>query len=186
MISISLAAIILLPFSIVFIDKLKDIINPPAITMNLDALNANPWAMLAMEPSCKSVPIRIILQLTDLGFASLVCAPLLLFPLTAAAYAPCVELIENVVYPLIMLTFQAVNTIILIVWEIQFSGGHGANDYASAAFDALRFFLSAVNDLVLVAYINFILIAVITVTGARSISAALGGEWYMSGIQRLV
>jgi hypothetical protein len=43
-----------------------------------------------------------------------------------------------------------------------------------------------VSNLVLVGYLDFILIGLVTVSGAKSISAALGGEWYMAGIQRLI
>ncbi|MBI5228297.1 hypothetical protein HY988_06920 [Candidatus Micrarchaeota archaeon] len=186
LIAISLSAMILLPFSILFTDKLGDIINPPpAKIADLDALNSNPWAMVAMEPSCSSIPIRVIMSLTDIGFAAIVCLPLLLAVFTAAAYPACVELVQNVVYPIILVVFQLVNSLLLIIWEIAFSAKL-AGDYANAVFDQLHPFLSAVNDLVLLAYLNFILIAIIVVTGARSISAALGGEWYMSGIQRLV
>jgi hypothetical protein len=35
-------------------------------------------------------------------------------------------------------------------------------------------------------YLDVVFIGLITISGARSHSAALGGEWYMAGIQRLI
>ncbi|MBI5046406.1 hypothetical protein HZC07_01605 [Candidatus Micrarchaeota archaeon] len=72
-----------------------------------------------------------------------------------------------------------------IPWEAAFAG-QGARDYAGTAFTQLQPFLKDINNLVLIGYVDFIFIGIITVVGARSLSAALGGEWYMAGIQRLI
>jgi hypothetical protein len=75
---------------------------------------------------------------------------------------------------------------LLLIWTLYISAFGGGEIYAKGAFDALYPFLKNVNNLVFMGYLDFILIAIVTVTGARSLSTALGGEWYMAGIQRLI
>lgn len=186
LIAISIAGILFLPFSVIVAGSLNGTINVPNPRMNLNELDANPWAMTVIEPFCEAAPIRFILSLNDLLFSIVVCLPLLLIPIVGPGlYAVCQPLVQYVVYPLIMVIFQVINTTLLIAWESVYEAG-GDTAYANAVFDQVQPFLRDVNNLVLVGYLDFILIAVITIVGARSLSAALGGEWYMAGIQRLI
>jgi hypothetical protein len=143
--------------------------------------------MVMAEPLCEAVPVRSLLFVTEQIFSAIVCLPLLLTPWTIGLYqAPCREpLMHQVVYPLIQLIFQIVNTVILLLWEITYSAGMD-DIYAEAAFDAIFGFLAQVNNLALLGYIDFILIGTMTLVMARGLSTALGGEWYMAGVSRLI
>jgi hypothetical protein len=187
LIALSIAGIIFLPLSVIMASALNGTITMPVPTMDLSRLDADPWAMEFAEPLCESVPVRSLLFVTEQIFSAIVCLPLLLTPWTAGLYqAPCREpLMHQVVYPLIQLIFQIVSTVLLLIWEIAYSAGM-AHTYAEQVFGEVLGFLRAVNNLVVVAYIDFIMVGIITLTGARSLSSALGGEWYMAGIQRLI
>lgn len=184
LIAIALAGLVFLPFSVMLADSLNDIIDYPNPSINYSNLDANPWAMVAFEGFCEVIPVRVLLQLTDVLFALVVCLPLLLTPWTAGFYPVCYNLVKEVIYPLINVVFQVGGTALLIIWEAVFAAG--ALDYLDDVWGELYPFFRDVNNLVLVSYINYILIAIVTLTGARSISAALGGEWYMAGVQRLI
>lgn len=184
LISISLAGLIFLPFAVMLADSLNGMINYPQPSMDVSELDANPWAMVAFEGFCEVIPVRVLLQLTDVLFALLVCLPLLLTPWTAALYPVCYNLVKEVVYPIINIIFQVGGSALLIIWEAVFSSG--ALNYVDQIWAQLYPFFRDVNNLVLVCYLDYILIAIVTIAGARSISAALGGEWYMAGVQRLI
>ncbi len=185
MIALSIAGIVFLPFSVLLADALNSTIDPINPDMDVSKLDANPWAMVVAEPLCESVVVRTILGLTDPLFALVVCLPLIFVPIVGAAlFAACYNVVFYVVYPIINVVFQAVMTALLISWELKIS--LESCGYPCDVFDTLQPFLAAVNNLVLLTYLDFILIATVTVVGARSLSTALGGEWYMAGIQRLI
>ncbi|MBN1170416.1 hypothetical protein JXA56_05295 [Candidatus Micrarchaeota archaeon] len=182
MIAICIAGMVFLPFSIILADNLNDLINVPHPRPNLNLLDANPWAMVMFEPLCESQAIRTLLSLTDVVFALLVCLPVIWIP---GAYPVCYNVTKEIVYPLINVVFQLAGTAMMTAWEGYFTGGGGA-DYVNDVFGVLHPFFVDVSNLVLVGYLDFILIAIVTIAGARSLSAALGGEWYMAGVQRLI
>ncbi len=185
MIALALAGYVLLPFSVILADALNGTMDPINPTLDVDKLNANPAAMTIAEPLCESVFIRTILSLTDPLFAIVVCLPLYLIPIAGPGlFAACQPLVQYLIYPIINMVFQILMTLLMVGWEISVAaGGCG---YACTVFDTLRPFLSDVNNLVILTYLDMILISTVTVVGARSISGVLGGEWYMAGIQRLI
>jgi len=189
LIALAIAGIVFLPFAIIIADALNSSISPfPNANLSggdLDSLDANPWAMVAAEPFCETEAIRMLLSLTNVLFSIVVCLPLLLAVVTAGLYQPCYEIMSNLVYPLIHFIFQVVMTVLMIIWLAAFAGTIG-EDYAKEVFNTIYGFMVEVNNLVLVGYLDLIIIGIITVVGAKSLSAALGGEWYMAGIQRLV
>lgn len=185
MISITIAGMVFFPFAIILANALNESINFPSPSMNLNALDANPGVMVAFEPLCESQAMRSLLSLTDVVFAVLVCLPLLFTPWTAGFYPVCYNLVKEVVYPHINVVFQLAGTAMMLAWDLAYSAGAG-KQYGIDAFNELEPFFADVNNLVLVGYLDFIIIALITVAGARSLSSALGGEWYMAGVQRLI
>jgi hypothetical protein len=192
LIALALAGIVFLPFSILLVESMHNVMGdgfPSPRISNMPGLDANPWAMVVAEPLCESATIRTILSLTDPLFAIIVCLPLLLIPIAGPGlFNACKPVLEYVVYPLLQVVFQIVMTVIMIAWFIAFAiqmampGG----GYAGDVFDALYPFLMDVNNLVLMGYLDFVLIAIVTFAGARGLSSALGGEWYMAGVQRLI
>lgn len=187
MISITLAGMIFLPFSVILVEGLNDTINRPEPRLdNLDALDLF-MPVDVVEPLCEIIPLRVILGLTDPLFSLVVCLPLLLIPIVGPGlFAACYNLVMYLIYPLINVIFQVVMTALLVAWESILSASGGVAGYGETVFNEVHPFLTEINNYVLVSYIDFILIATITVAGARSLSAALGGEWYMAGIQRLI
>ncbi len=186
MIALSIAAYVFLPFSVLIADALNGTIDQSTVTPSLDtsALDANPYQMTVAEGLCESVFLRTILSLTDPLFAIVVCLPLYLIPIIGPGlFAVCQPLVQYVIYPLINTIFQILMTVLLIIWE-----GITLNVtcYSCTVFDKLWDFLSVLNNLVILTYLDIIAISTITVVGARSLSSALGGEWYMAGIQRLI
>ncbi|MFH1393444.1 MAG: hypothetical protein ABII71_02525 [Candidatus Micrarchaeota archaeon] len=193
LIAISIAAMVLLPFSIIMMGEINEsVIDYPEASIggrDMDNLDAKPWAMFIAEPFCGSETMKTIFGLTDLGFAAVICLPILLTGVGAAAYPACLTLVQYTIYPLISNIFYIVHAVILAIWliwaETGLDNGMGG-DWAETVFNTVYPFLTQVNNLVLLLYIEFVLVSILTYTGAKSISTALGGEWYMAGIQRLV
>jgi hypothetical protein len=183
LIAVSLAAMVFLPFSVIVVDKINGIITYPKAYLtssNLDELDANSWSMAIGEPLCKMMPIRIIMFMNEVIFAQVVCLPIIWLP---GAHSFCVGLMQFLIYPLINLLVSIAHIATLLPWEIWASA---TGNYAEEAFEVVYEFLRNINNLVLLGYMNVILIGIITITGARSLSVALGGEWYLGGIQRLI
>ncbi len=184
MIAVSIAGMVLLPVSVLIADGLNSTIKIPSPRMDLNALDSNPWPLMIFRPICSAIPLRAILSMTDLIFSFIVCLPIAWIP---GAYAVCQPIVQYIVYPILMLVFKLANAASLVGWEAKMSSlGGGTDAYATTLFNQVQPFLRDVNNLVLLGYLDFIIIGIITVTGARSLSSALGGEWYMAGIQRLI
>ncbi len=187
LVAICLAGMVLVPFSVILVGEMNKAINYPQVYLTssqLDQLDPGAWAMTVAEPFCQNMVIRLILSLNDLMFSLVICLPFLLIPIFGAGiFAVCQPLVQNLVYPILMMVMQAAYDIALGAW-IAFAGeGIG---YSDRAFDVLVVFLSNVNNAILLSYLDTIIIGIITISGARSISTALGGEWYLAGIQRFV
>jgi hypothetical protein len=191
LIAVALAGIVLLPFSVILVGEVNNLIDYPEAKLSNDELNdldAKPWAMEFGAVFCALKPIRFIMSLTDYGFAAVVCLPLLVFP---PAYPACYTVVSQVVYPIIMNVIKIVQTVILVAWiiwaDFMSASAEGAgSQWVNTIFSVIQPFLENVNNLVLTGYIDIILIAIITISGARSISTALGGEWQLPGLERLI
>jgi hypothetical protein len=185
LIAICLAGMVLVPFSVILIGMMNSVINYPQAFLtssDLDQLDPGTWAMTIAQPFCELMPVRMLLSLDDVTFSLVVCLPLLSNPFTAGLFVPCLPLVQ-VIYHLFMIGVQVAYDTALGSW-IAFAGeGVG---YTNQAFGVLVTFLSNVNDVILLSYLDTIIIGIITISGARSISTALGGEWYLAGIQRFV
>jgi len=193
MIAVSLAGILLLPLSVVIIGEVNKTIDYPYASLSgsqLDKLDARPWSLIATAPICGSSVNRFMLSLNEYGFAAIVCLPFLIPPLTPA-YPGCFTLVSQTIYHVIMLVIQIVHTAILATWlawadfAAAASGGAG-NVFLRAVWNVLRPFLESVTHLILTGYIDIIIVGIITISGARSISSALGGEWQLPGLERLI
>jgi len=183
LIAISLAAIVLLPFSVILAGEVNKLIDYPEVTIpNINKLDANAFAMEFASIFCDQPAIRFPLSLTEWGFAALICLPVLIA--FAPAYPGCVSVVAQIVYPLIMEVIKFVQLGLLVMWlaGAETIGYRWSDDVA----DVLLPFLQNVNNVVLIGYLDFILIVIITISGARSISTALGGEWYLAGVERLI
>jgi hypothetical protein len=191
LIAVSIGAMVLLPFSIYIVDWMHGVINYPTPKLSnsqredLDFVSSKGggWALMLAEPFCKIKFVRFMLSLTEYGFPLLICIPLLAIPIAGPGlFAACYTLISQLIYPLFVVLFQIIDTLALIAFIFS---GEGSG-YAVTAYDALYPFLRDVNNLILMGYLDIVLIGLFTISGIRSISSALGGEWYLAGIQRLI
>jgi hypothetical protein len=187
LIAISLAAIVLLPFSVIIVGEMNKIIDYPEAyidTWDKRRLDPGAVAMIVAEPFCQMMPVRFILSLNDLLFSLVVCLPFLFVPVVGGAlFASCQPLVQNTIYPIMMMVMQIAYDLALLGW---ITAAQEGIEYANRSFDIIYPFLTQVNNLVLLGYLDAVIIGVITISGARSISGALGGEWYLGGIQRLI
>lgn len=196
LIALCLGGLIILPFSVIIVGEVNNIIDYPVVKLTgkqIDKLDANNFAMDFSSAFCGLKPIRFILSLNEYGFAALTCLPLLAWP---PAFAACYPIVSEVVYPLLMTALKLVQlglTIPWLVWaetSVGVTGGFGdaagANLWPQKVFNTLLPFIENVNNLVLVGYLDMALIAIITISGTRSVSTALGGEWYLAGVERLI
>ena len=194
LIAVSLAAIVLLPLSVIIAGEMNNLIDYPYVVIDdIDDLDAHPWAMELGSIFCGLKPIRFIFSLTDYGFAALICLPLLLIPIIGVGlFVACYTLVSEVVYPIIMLVVKLAQLILLVIWlawseiSVGTKGGFGSYGWPGEVFYILLEFLEQVNNVILVGYIDIVLIAIITISGAKAISTALGGEWYLAGVERLI
>ena len=193
LIALCLGGLVILPFSVIIAGEVNSIIDYPVVKLTgkqIDKLDSNNIAMTFSSSFCGMKPIRFILSLNDYGFAALVCLPLLAWP---PAFAACYPLVSETVYPLIMSLLKLVQLGLSIPWLIWAEtsvgayGGFGEDIlWPQKVFDTLLPFIENVNNAVLIGYLDMALIAIITVSGTRSISTALGGEWYLAGVERLI
>ncbi len=186
LIALAVSSIVFLPLSIILADALNDRMGddfPNPVIANTGVFDADPWGMVAGEIMCGSEVTRGLLSLGEQLFSMIVCLPFIVF-----GYQACVDMTKNIIYPIMMMAVQLGMGGGLAAWTGKFMGEIYLSDggYVGHAFDALYLFLGEVNDLVLIGYLDFILIAIITISSARSISTMLGGQWYMAGIQRLI
>jgi hypothetical protein len=122
----------------------------------------------------------------EIGFALPICIAMVIASLGfgASIFNWCMFLMGDIVYPLAVMG-------VVIAWDVMMIGASGAlsGDYSAnvaAIFNALQPFLQQVNNLVVLSYVDAILIMAITYIGAKAVSTALGGEYLMPGVQRLV
>ncbi len=180
LIAISLATIVFLPASVIFADYLNNEIQlPDARIDDLGALDSDPYPIYAFGAICESKFFRILFSMTDPLFALIVCLPIAWIP---GAFPACFDLVWHVVYPIMSMVFQIVNAILMITWEAAVN----PTSYGEDVFGQLRPFLAELSNLVMVIYLDIVFITLITISGARSISAVIGGDWYMAGVQRLI
>jgi hypothetical protein len=187
LIAVAMAAYMFLPLSVIIVNELNQNINMPDPNLSENDFNELSGAsgiMAVSAPFCEAEPIRVLLGLGDYPFGLITCAFLLLIPGGQAAYPGCVVMMQSIVYPIIQIIYQVIFVLATIIWEPVVTSGDNA--YWLTAFDVIMPFLEELNNLVFLSYINMILVAIITIVGARSLSSVLGGEVYMFGIQRMI
>ncbi len=183
LIALILGANILFPASIILVKDFHSMINVPAPMITSGEFNE----MAARIPGgegldfiCSNDVIRVLMvSFGELGLDIIVCVPIALATL-GAGWFPCKELIEGTIWPILQLVSMTyVDSVLLMA---QFGAG-GDVDVIS---DAIFRFTTETTGLVLVAYIDAIIIGTITIVGTRSIASALGGEYFLGTVSRLV
>lgn len=142
----------------------------------------NPNAKNTLSFICGNELLRGLLGAGELVFALVACWPFLLVPIAGPAlFNACFELVSNVFYPILTAVGSlGMMSIITMLDQLVY------NVDTDALFNIIYAFLKDVNILVVVSYVDTLLIGLITLSGIRSISATLGGELYLPGVERLI
>lgn len=197
LIAVCIAAIVLLPLSVIIVGEINNIIDYPDLRIkNIDRLDPDTFAMDFTSIFCGFKSMRFIMSLSEYGFAAVTCLPLLFIPIVGPGlYSACFALVSEVIYPLIIFVVKIVQLVLTVIWlgwaelSVGISGGFGppgSDTWPQEVFNIILPFMENVNNAILVGYIDLVLIAIITISGARAVSTALGGEWYLAGVERLI
>lgn len=183
LIALILGAYILYPASIILVKDFHLMIDIPTPTVSdsdYGTMSARAPGIEGLEFICGRWYMRLLaVTLGELGLDIIVCIPVAIATL-GAGWEPCKQIIENIVWPIIQILLMVYMDIELIL--AQAMAGTGLDEM----FEAVFTFSKATTQLVLVTYIDAIIIGTITISGTRSIASALGGEYFLGSISRLV
>ncbi|MEM3706669.1 MAG: hypothetical protein QXS88_02730 [Candidatus Bilamarchaeaceae archaeon] len=207
LIAICIGLVIFFPLSVILVAQLNNIVGVPTpeIPKNelSDLVGGEPgWLMKVgiavatsglgeakegglasslLSPVCKNMVTRFVFNVGEYPFGLVVCLPFLIAIVTAPFYPTCVEITANIIYPaLAALASLGLAALIMVVDHFTL------NFDPEKAFNIIYVFLRDVNILVVISYVNVLLIGLITISGIRSISATLGGELYLPGVEKLI
>ena len=95
-------------------------------------------------------------------------------------FLACMKLLVTIIYPIVSFGISA-------AWSASIAPAlFGSAPNLSSIYKMMSPFLLDINHLVVVTFIEIILISLLTIIGTKSISAALGGEYMLPGVQKLV
>ena len=190
LIALVLGASILFPGVIVLVATLDNPITIPAPLVSpaiFSGTASSPGLEMTLPVGsgviCQSFGVRFLIgNFGELGFALPPCLVVLAISWITggSVFTACMNLLMGVVYPIVSFGI-AVGWGASIV-PILF----GSAPNLSSIYNLLYPFLLDINHLVVVTYVEIILISILTVIGVKSISAALGGEYMLPGVQKLV
>lgn len=190
LIALSIGAAIIFPISVVLVSEFHTRalsgIDPP----DLDFAPFEEFHFPAVGWFCSNSDSSIInvaksfVNISEIGWGIIVgIACCLAFPLSCPAnFVACYQLVTNVIFPLATTIWQALFWVVALIDFQAFFGSVSVDKM----YDALADFLQVVTYYVVTAYLDAILIAIITIVTTKSISGAIGGESYMAGIDRFI
>ena len=176
-----LGAYVIFPFAVFLIGASHSIIDVPSPDLPHSAISSMEFYIpTGATFICGEFYVRLLVgQFGEIGFALPPCLIVAIATL-GAGFQPCWELLTKVVYPILM------QILLPILWGLTIGLSTYIPPDIAGDFDKLVPFLKDINNLVVVTYVDTLLIIIITIAGVRSISVALGGEYLLPGIQRLV
>ncbi|MEK6982439.1 MAG: hypothetical protein AABX38_05900 [Candidatus Micrarchaeota archaeon] len=183
LIAIMLAAYVVFPFSILLVQELHTLISPfptPTITRFNEFEFGLPAGMSFVCSKTTGIPIRFMLAFFgEIGFS---LGPCIIVGIATLGYGfwPCFLNLADWVFPL-------VTSIASLYFNAQVAlSTFSVSDNSDVIFAILKPFLMAVNNLVVITYLDLIIISTLTYISAKSFSAALGGEYFLPAVSRLV
>ncbi|MFP3949846.1 MAG: hypothetical protein ACLFUZ_02000 [Candidatus Micrarchaeia archaeon] len=198
LIALCLGAILVLPLSLMFVDEFGNAVNwnykddalGTAFTydqMELDSKTVQA-VMATADVLCESISFRVFMNLGELVFAPIyaaaACAASTLA--FAACFAVQFELAWYTIWPLISMLGQTfVGSIILAIFQSDLAAGT-AGEGSVGLKSIASILLPGVAETTGFSLISLLIIAMVTFSGTKSISAALGGEYVLYGISRFV
>jgi hypothetical protein len=181
LVALVIGAYIIFPFALFMMGPFHDLITMPAPNLPHSAIkNLEFYIPSGASFICGEWYVRLLVGMFgEIGFALPPCL-LVAIATWGAGFQPCWEILTKIVYPIIM------QILLPIVWGLTIGISTFVVPDIGEDFDHFVPFLHDINNLVVVSYIDAILISIITIAGVKSISVALGGEYMLPGIQRLV
>lgn len=180
---------IIFPFSIVMMSFTHDlIISSSTPKIDLAPSIKDYQFMQVKVPAgfaaiCGNDWLRGFTSTSEVGWGLAICLPGCLGATVgyAACFASCWETVTQVIYPVTVMGFQ-------VTWGSSFIAQalSGSSIDPNVIFNVVTKFLQNLNYIIVLSYIDAFIVSIITVIGTKSISTALGGEYYLAGIQRLV
>lgn len=189
LIALSLGAIILLPLSIALTIPIHELVGglpaPHLTSSQLHTLSGGSsgggLGKAIVSPVCGNQLARFTLGLGEWPFAFTVCLPLLGGIITAPLYPGCVSLVAYTIYPLMQTVMSLGLGAILMTIDLI------STDFdAPAAFNIIHDFSYSIVSLLTISYVDLFLIGIITISGIRALSSALGGEGYLPAVEKLI
>ncbi len=192
LIAMCIGAAILFPVSVLIVGHFHELALTGISTPELDFGPFNEFRFPNIAWFCggaetEDEPIvkiaKFFTSLSEIGWGVIVGLVCSVFPPCFICYfQPCYQLVVNVIFPVINLVYSALFWIIALA---DFNSFFGTLD-VPAMYNALADFLQIVTYYVLMAYLDLILIGILTIVTTKSVSSAIGGESYMVGIQKLI
>lgn len=185
LIALVLGCRLFLPFALVLIAAFHSVITMPE---PWKIISDGFWSKLSLYYIlpfmlfCTDVTMRILLNTNETVFSLIICLPTAWIP---GWFNPCLELFK-LIYAIIEFIFKTVYFLYFIALGVSSYFETALNLTPRELAETTTSFLIAVNQFVLVSIIDLLVIITITYTGIRSISAALGGDYLMSAVNRLV
>ncbi|MBN2477847.1 hypothetical protein JXB01_00990 [Candidatus Micrarchaeota archaeon] len=199
LLALCIGGYMLLPMSTVFIFDIHDSIEigePPEIPvsnlklnipLNLDEVCStdvgdiletmiNPFE--AVQPKNLIGAGMGILKMGELPFSMVVCA--ITSPFPPMAYAACVFYESNVIYNLIMSIYE-----LTFSWNFVLQDAFTDLDMGQI-YGEIKPLFQYINNLLVLTYVDLLAVSIITYVGTKSISGAVGGEAFLSGLRRLI
>jgi len=180
LIALCLGAFIFLPFSVFLVSEFHKTMSIPSPSI----------------PDFSSMEVNIPLGFKEIcsgnakNFASVpgevwgvaICGPFCIISTIAyaACFANCWQFVTSVFYPMMVTVGQNVYGFAV------FAANLASDKDIVEIYNVLQPFLRAVNDRIVLCYIDLIIISTITYVGVKSVSSALGGEYFLAGLQRLI
>ena len=176
-----LGAYVIFPFAVFMLEPAHAIIDMPSPDLSQSAISDMEFYIPSGASFiCGEWYVRFLVGgFGEIGFALPPCL-IIAAATMGAGWQPCWELMTKVVYPIIM------QILLPILWGLSIGLSTYIPPDIGAHFDNMVPFFKAINHLVVVAYVDALLVVIITIAGVRSISVALGGEFLLPGVQRLV
>ncbi|MBS3067403.1 hypothetical protein J4450_01765 [Candidatus Micrarchaeota archaeon] len=179
LVALVIGAYVIYPFSLVLVKGFHNVIDVPSPNVPASVFDElefifPPGAYFV----CNEWWIRVIVAtLGEYVLILPICIPISIASL-GVLWEPCNWLVA-IIYNILILAMT-------LVWAGMVLASTFVSPNIAPVFEGLKPFLSDVTGLVVVSVIDAIIISVITIVGVKSISSALGGEYMLPGVQKMV
>ena len=197
LIALSITAYLLLPFAIIFTNALNEALGeekPEAVENVSSPFYSLSAASVMKGVVCSEVgrvPIDTIRGLRNMGeqlFGFISC----IWAIPFGWFPGCYATVTLSIYPFLNIAFDLFMSALFLAFVMEYvfesaaAAAGGGGSAPTVIFESAQYYATETTKLIVLGNVNLVLIALIVLVGARSISTALGGDWYMAGIQRLI